>query len=112
MAQLKCPHIESGRHSAAGPIIPFASPRRRHPSGIVFAASPTTRSDVAHHPPLPCVAYQCDEAVDAVDELAVGHGQEQREDDAEMQRQQRPTSLRSKIDPPKPSEPFPGMSPT
>ena len=64
------------------------------------------------HPSLARIAHQRDESVDAVDELAVGHGQEQREDDAEMQRQQRPTSLRSKIDPPKPSEPFPGMSPT
>ena len=37
------------------------------------------------------VAHQRDEAIDAVHELAVGHGDEQREHHAEMQReQQRP----------------------
>jgi len=34
------------------------------------------------------VANQGEEAVDAVDELAIGHGDEQRQHDAEMEREQ------------------------
>src|SRR6202035_5668238 len=56
-----------------------------------FAAlAMTTLDDVPHHPPLPRVTDQRDIAVDAVHELAIGQGDEQRKHHAEMQRQQRP----------------------
>src|ERR1700761_6524886 len=45
------------------------------------------RRAMQHHLPLAGVAHQGDVAVDAVDELAVGQGDEQREHHAEMQRQ-------------------------
>ena len=38
-----------------------------------------------HHLPLPRVTHQRNVTIDAVDELAVGHGDEQREHHAEMQ---------------------------
>src|ERR1700730_551983 len=45
---------------------------------------------VPHLLPLPRIAHQRDVAIDAVHELAVGHGDEQGKHHAEMQRQQRP----------------------
>ena len=42
-----------------------------------------------HHLPLPRIAYQRNVPIDAVDELAIRHRDEQREHHAEMQRQQR-----------------------
>ena len=41
-----------------------------------------------HHPPFFCVSDESEEAVEAVDELAIGHGDEQCEDDADVQCEQ------------------------
>src|SRR3977135_4020832 len=43
--------------------------------------------NVPHRPPLPRVAHQSYEAIDAMHEFSVGHGDEQREHHAEMQRE-------------------------
>ncbi len=61
--------------------------------GRAFArpvGSLTMLDGAPYHPPLPRIAHQRGVAVDAVHELAVGHGDEQRKHHAEMQRQQRP----------------------
>src|SRR5882762_4255123 len=52
-----------------------------------LALAMTMLDGMPRHPPLPRITHQRDEAIDAVHEFAVGHGDEQREHQAEMQRQ-------------------------
>src|SRR5438876_9096984 len=59
-----------------------------------FASLAMTGLFLFRHPlccrlPLLRIAHQRHKPIDAVDEFSVGHGEEQREDDAEMQREQR-----------------------
>lgn len=57
--------------------------------GITRELQLLSRRSLGHVVPLPRVTHQCDEAVEAVHELAVGEGEEQREHKTQMQRQQR-----------------------
>src|SRR5260370_38537813 len=79
------------------PVIPGrceASNPESRDSGFALSRAPEMTPvlflrAVPHHTPLPRIAHQRGVAIDAVHELAVGHGDEQRKYHAEMQRQQR-----------------------
>jgi hypothetical protein len=74
-------HVIPGRVEDANPESRDSGFDASHRPGM------TAGLNVPHHPPLPRIAHQRDKAIEAVHKFAVGHGDEQREHHAEMQRQ-------------------------